>query len=180
MNCCDARNACMRVLFLTARSTQDGLLDAIELGATDDLLKPIDQEQLPALISRAYSRQLRCGGRSPKHGARKGNPRRRLAADARVFHPPPATAVVNQAPLRKHVLAAAACRQPAAAMLAKEQRTNTTFHDAPGLECARAEKKLLEPLARTRNALSFRAPNEMMSRRRLPELVVTSATPRFR
>lgn len=41
-----SRNALTQVLFLTGHSTQDTLLGALEFGATDYLLKPIDRDQL--------------------------------------------------------------------------------------------------------------------------------------
>ena len=59
LRCAKRRNAYTQVLFLTGHSSQDALLDALELGATDYLLKPVDQQQLLELISQAHSRQQR-------------------------------------------------------------------------------------------------------------------------
>ena len=59
LRCAKRRNACTQVLFLTGQSTHSSLLDALELGATDYLLKPINQEQLLMLITEAYNRQQR-------------------------------------------------------------------------------------------------------------------------
>lgn len=53
------RNAFTQVLFITGQSTQERLIDALELGATDYLLKPIDHEQLVELIHQSQSRQQR-------------------------------------------------------------------------------------------------------------------------
>ncbi len=54
-----SRNAYTQVLLLTGHSTRDALLEALESGATDYLLKPVDQEQLLELVSQAYSRLQR-------------------------------------------------------------------------------------------------------------------------
>jgi DNA-binding response OmpR family regulator len=54
-----SRNALTQVLFLTGHSTQDTLLGALEFGATDYLLKPIDREQLVARLQEAQSRKRR-------------------------------------------------------------------------------------------------------------------------
>jgi DNA-binding NtrC family response regulator len=53
------RNAFTQVLFLTGHSTQDALLDALELGATDYLLKPVDREQLLNIVGQAHGRGTR-------------------------------------------------------------------------------------------------------------------------
>lgn len=59
LRCAKSRNVITQVLFLTGKSSQEALLDALELGATDYLLKPVDQEQLVRLISQSYERQQR-------------------------------------------------------------------------------------------------------------------------
>jgi DNA-binding NtrC family response regulator len=52
------RNAFTQVLLLTGKSKQEALLDALEIGATDYLLKPVDQKQLLELLDEA-NRRLR-------------------------------------------------------------------------------------------------------------------------
>lgn len=59
LKCAKHRNACTHVLFITGRSTLDALSAALEMGATDYLLKPLDQEQLIQLIRDARERLLR-------------------------------------------------------------------------------------------------------------------------
>ena len=59
LRCAKRRNACTQVLFLTGHSSQDALLDALELGATDYLLKPVDQTQLLELVAQAHQRLQR-------------------------------------------------------------------------------------------------------------------------
>ncbi|NOY41803.1 MAG: response regulator [Planctomycetes bacterium] len=59
LRCAKRRNACTQVLFLTGHSTLDSLLDAFEFGATDYLLKPVDQDQLLELVEQAHVRQRR-------------------------------------------------------------------------------------------------------------------------
>ncbi len=53
------RNACTQVLFMTGNSTLDALNDALESGATDYLLKPLNQTELIRLVKDAQERQLR-------------------------------------------------------------------------------------------------------------------------
>lgn len=53
------RNACTQVFFMTGHSTLDALVDAMELGATDYLLKPLDQLELVEIIKGARKRQRR-------------------------------------------------------------------------------------------------------------------------
>jgi len=53
------RNACTQVLFMTGHSTLDALTKALELGATDYLLKPLDQSQVVKLVGDAQERLLR-------------------------------------------------------------------------------------------------------------------------
>lgn len=54
-----ARNAFTQVLFLTGHSTQRTLLEALENGATDYLLKPVDRELLVELVRQAVQRVAR-------------------------------------------------------------------------------------------------------------------------
>lgn len=53
------RNAFTQVLFLTGHSTREALLDAMELGATDYLLKPVKEEELLTLVTQAHNRRQR-------------------------------------------------------------------------------------------------------------------------
>lgn len=53
------RNAYTQVLFITGHSTQEALLDALELGATDYLLKPIQHQEVLHVIRQAHERQQR-------------------------------------------------------------------------------------------------------------------------
>jgi len=59
LRCAKRRNACTQVLFITGHSTLDALTDALELGATDYLLKPFDQVQMVKLVGDAQERLLR-------------------------------------------------------------------------------------------------------------------------
>lgn len=59
LRCAKRRNACTQVLFMTGHSTLTALTDALELGATDYLLKPLDQEQLIKLVTDAQERLVR-------------------------------------------------------------------------------------------------------------------------
>ena len=56
------KNPCAQVLFITGHSTLEALTDALELGATDYLLKPLDQTELIALIEDAERRLWRWRG----------------------------------------------------------------------------------------------------------------------
>lgn len=53
------RNACTQVFFMTGHSTLDALVNAMELGATDYLLKPLDQTEFVEIIKDARKRQRR-------------------------------------------------------------------------------------------------------------------------
>ena len=53
------RNAFTQVLFITGQSSQDALLDALELGATDYLLKPVEHDGFLELIEQALLRHQR-------------------------------------------------------------------------------------------------------------------------
>ncbi len=59
LRCAKRRNACTQVLFMTGNSTLDALNDALESGATDYLLKPLNQTELIRLVKDAQERQLR-------------------------------------------------------------------------------------------------------------------------
>lgn len=59
LRCVKRRNPCTQVLLMTGHSTLDALNDALELGATDYLLKPLDQGLLIKLIEDAQERLLR-------------------------------------------------------------------------------------------------------------------------
>ena len=54
-----SRNPYIQVLLLTGHSTRDALLEALEMGATDYLLKPADQQELLELVGQAYGRLQR-------------------------------------------------------------------------------------------------------------------------
>ncbi len=53
------KNPCAQVLFVTGHSTLGALTDALELGATDYLLKPFDQVELIGLVEDAERRLRR-------------------------------------------------------------------------------------------------------------------------
>ena len=53
------RNAWTQVIFITGHTTWDRLTEAVEFGASDYLLKPIDQDDLIALLSQQYVRCAR-------------------------------------------------------------------------------------------------------------------------
>ena len=59
LRCAKRRNPCTQVLFLTGHSTVDALTDALELGATDYLLKPLVQAELIELVEDADKRLRR-------------------------------------------------------------------------------------------------------------------------
>ena len=59
LRCAKRRNASTQVLFMTGNSTLDALTDALELGATDYLLKPVDRAQLVKLVGDAQERLSR-------------------------------------------------------------------------------------------------------------------------
>ncbi len=56
LRCAKRKNALTQVLFVTGQSSVDALSDALELGATDYLLKPLDQTQLVELLDQAQKR----------------------------------------------------------------------------------------------------------------------------
>lgn len=53
------RNAVTQVLFLTGRSSHESLMYALELGAVDYVLKPVDRNELVELVGQAVARQRR-------------------------------------------------------------------------------------------------------------------------
>lgn len=57
-----ARNRSAQALMMTATSTSTSLLEALEIGAVDYLLKPIDQELLVRLVRQADERLRRWRG----------------------------------------------------------------------------------------------------------------------
>ena len=59
LRCAKRRSASTQVLFLTGHSTQEAIMQALELGATDFLLKPAGHEELLELIRQAQGRQRR-------------------------------------------------------------------------------------------------------------------------
>jgi len=59
LRCAKRKNPCAQVLFVTGHSTLEALTDALELGATDYLLKPVDQAEVIALVEDAEKRLRR-------------------------------------------------------------------------------------------------------------------------
>ena len=59
LRCAKRKNPCAQVLFVTGHSTLETLSDALELGATDYLLKPLDQAELVALLEDTEKRLRR-------------------------------------------------------------------------------------------------------------------------
>ena len=53
------RNAWTQVIFLTGHSTSDRIAEAIENGASDYLLKPINREELRDVITQTRTRMIR-------------------------------------------------------------------------------------------------------------------------
>ena len=53
------RNAWTQVIFMTAHSTWDRIAEAIELGASDYLIKPIDKKELLEVLEHECSRVTR-------------------------------------------------------------------------------------------------------------------------
>ena len=53
------RNAHCQVIMLTGHSSQQALLEAMELGASDYLLKPFESEQISELVGQALDRRIR-------------------------------------------------------------------------------------------------------------------------
>jgi CheY-like chemotaxis protein len=59
LRCAKRRNPLTQVLFITGQSSLDALRDALESGATDYLLKPLDQAQIVDLLGQAQRRVQR-------------------------------------------------------------------------------------------------------------------------
>ncbi len=59
LRCAKHKNPCTQVLFMTGHSTLGALSNALESGATDYLLKPLDQAEFIELVSDALRRQRR-------------------------------------------------------------------------------------------------------------------------
>ncbi len=59
LRCAKRRNALTQVLFITGHSSLEALSDALELGATDYLLKPLDQAELVEILGQAQKRLRR-------------------------------------------------------------------------------------------------------------------------
>ncbi len=59
LRCAKRKSICTQVLFITGNSTRSALLDALELGATDYLLKPVVPSTLIELLHQARVRQRR-------------------------------------------------------------------------------------------------------------------------
>jgi len=59
LRCAKRRNPCAQVIFVTGHSTLDSLVDAMELGATDYLLKPFDHAEVLELLDDAAKRLRR-------------------------------------------------------------------------------------------------------------------------
>jgi DNA-binding NtrC family response regulator len=59
LQCAKRCNPCVQVLFITGNSTLEALTDALEFGATDYLLKPLDQAEFISLIEAAEKRLWR-------------------------------------------------------------------------------------------------------------------------
>jgi len=54
-----ARNASTQVLFLTGQSRHAALFEALELGASDYILKPVDKQELLDLLGQSLARHQR-------------------------------------------------------------------------------------------------------------------------
>ena len=53
------RDACTQTLFITGSSSRTALLEAMELGASDYLLKPLDESEITTLVEEALRRRAR-------------------------------------------------------------------------------------------------------------------------
>jgi DNA-binding NtrC family response regulator len=56
LNCAKKWNPCTQVFFVTGHTTVDALTEAMERGATDYLLKPLDQAELLDVVREALKR----------------------------------------------------------------------------------------------------------------------------
>ena len=59
LRCAKRRNAWTQVLFITGNSTLDALSEALEFGAADYLLKPLDHAELIEVVGQAHKRRRR-------------------------------------------------------------------------------------------------------------------------
>lgn len=59
LRCAKRRNPLTQVLLLTGHSSAEALIDALEMGATDYLLKPFDHVELVVLLEQAEKRVRR-------------------------------------------------------------------------------------------------------------------------
>lgn len=59
LRCAKRRNSLTQVLFMTGHSSLDALSDALELGATDYLLKPLDQAEFIEILGQSQKRVQR-------------------------------------------------------------------------------------------------------------------------
>lgn len=59
LRCAKKRNAWTQVMFVTGKASQDTLLSAMELGAADYLIKPVQSAELLMLVRQAFDRQRR-------------------------------------------------------------------------------------------------------------------------
>ena len=59
LRCSKRRNVRSQVLLLTGKSNTESLLDALELGAIDYLIKPVDQIELSQLLTQSFERITR-------------------------------------------------------------------------------------------------------------------------
>lgn len=59
LRCAKSRNASTQVLFLTGKSHHGVLLEALELGASDYILKPVDRQVLIDLVRESLARHHR-------------------------------------------------------------------------------------------------------------------------
>jgi DNA-binding NtrC family response regulator len=59
LRCVKERNRFVQVLLITAVASSDALLEAIDLGASDYLLKPVDHQLLVGLVNQAADRLYR-------------------------------------------------------------------------------------------------------------------------
>src|SRR4051812_47537597 len=59
LRCVKDRNRCVQVMLITAIASSDALLEAIDLGASDYLLKPVEHRLLVGLVHQAAARLQR-------------------------------------------------------------------------------------------------------------------------
>ena len=59
LRCAQRRHSLTQVIFITGHSSLDALNDALDLGASDYLLKPLDQDELIEILGQAQKRVQR-------------------------------------------------------------------------------------------------------------------------